>query len=196
MVAIASPRMIVCPMRIITDEHTHASRRAPESLRKILELLQKQNCGGRGEVTPLRLQVGRVVEGLVTHGTAPSIGHGFRRTRRGNERQAPALALYGGDVVPRIQVEELHGLRVTGLPRCEAPRMDVMRLQSGRAAVVGELDLDFQLVRRDEKVANRAGSPNPAAAPGAIRRPRRQFSPSDRRAHLCSKPRLVRHLVS
>ena len=162
MVAIASPRMIVCPMRIITDEHTHASRRAPESLRKILELLQTQNCGGRGEVTPLRLQVGRVVEGLVTHGTAPSIGHGFRRTRRGNERQAPALALYGGDVVPRIQVEELHGLRVTGLPRCEAPRMDVMRLQSGRAAVVGELDLDFQLVRRDERRSQtEQGAPTP-----------------------------------
>jgi hypothetical protein len=126
MVATASPRMIVCPMRIITDEHTHASRRAPESLRKMFEVLQKRNCGGIA--TPLRLQVGRVVEGFVTHGTAPSIGHGFGRTRRGNERQAPALALYGGDVVPRIQVEELHGLRVTGLPRCEAPRMDVMRL--------------------------------------------------------------------
>ena len=146
-------------------------------------------------MTPLLLQVVRVVVGVVTHGTAPSIRHGFRRTRRGNERQAPALALYGGDVVPRIQVEELHGLRVTGLPRCEAPRMDVMRLQSGRAAVVGELDLDFQLVRRDEQIANRAGSPDPAAAPGAIRRPRRQFSLSDRRSRLCSKPRLVTHLV-
>lgn len=46
MVAIASPRMIVCPMRIITDEHTHASQRVPESLRKSSEILQKQNCGG------------------------------------------------------------------------------------------------------------------------------------------------------
>jgi hypothetical protein len=38
MVAIASPRTIVCPMRIIsrpTDDHTHASRRAPEPSRKM-----------------------------------------------------------------------------------------------------------------------------------------------------------------
>jgi len=164
MMATASQRMIVSPTsRIIvspTDDLTRASRRAIDPLRKVCEVLQKQNCGGIA--TPLLLQVGRVVEGLVTHGTAPSIGHGFRRTRRGNERQAPALALYGGDVVPRIQVEELHGLRVTGLPRCEAPRMDVMRLQSGRAAVVGELDLDFQLVRRDERRSQtEQGAPTP-----------------------------------
>jgi hypothetical protein len=51
--------------------------------------------------------------------------------------------------------------------------MDVMLLSSGGAAVMGELDLDFRLVRGDEEFANRAGSPYTATAPGAIRSPRR-----------------------
>ena len=68
MMATASQRMIVSPTsRIIvspTDDLTRASRRAIDPLRKVCEVLQKQNCGGIA--TPLLLQVGRVVEGLVT----------------------------------------------------------------------------------------------------------------------------------
>ena len=113
MVPTASQRIIVCPRRRIisvapTDDHTHAFRRAPERLWKMREVLQKQNCGGVGVVTPLHRQVGRVVEGLVTHGTAPFVGHGFRRARRGKERQASALAPQGGDVGPVVQVDQLH----------------------------------------------------------------------------------------
>jgi hypothetical protein len=63
---------------------------------------------GGGTVTLLRRQVVRVVEGFVTYGTVPSIGHGFRRPRRGNERQAPAFALQGGDVGPCVQVDHFH----------------------------------------------------------------------------------------
>jgi hypothetical protein len=79
------------------------------------------------------------------------------------------------------------------LPRREAPRMDVMFLYSGRAAVMGELDLDFRLVFRDGEIAHGAGSPDAVAAPSAIRRARRQFPTADCYVRLCSNPRLVRH---
>jgi hypothetical protein len=59
-------------------------------------------------VTPLLLHVGRVVEGVLTRGTARFIGHVFRRSRRANERPAPARALQGGDVGPFVQVDQLH----------------------------------------------------------------------------------------
>ena len=112
MVPTASQRIILSPRRIIsvapTDDHTHAFLRAPESFKKLSQLQQKQKCGGRGEVTPLPLQVGRVAEGVVTHRTTPFTGHGFGRSRRGNERHAPALAPQGGDVGPVVQVDQLH----------------------------------------------------------------------------------------
>ena len=59
-------------------------------------------------MTPLFHQVGRVAEGVVTHRTAPFTGYAFGRSRRGNERQAPALAPQGGDVGPVVQVDQLH----------------------------------------------------------------------------------------
>jgi hypothetical protein len=113
MVAITTQRMIISPSsRSIvssTDDHPRASaHRAPAQSKKMRELLQKQNCGGRGEVTPLLLHVGRVVEGVLTRGTARFIGHGFRRSRRANERPAPARALQGGDVGPFVQADQPH----------------------------------------------------------------------------------------
>src|SRR4030095_12084329 len=63
-----------------------------------------------GTGMPLFLQGGGVAEGVVTHGTAPFTGHGFGRSPRGNERQAPALAPQGGDVCPVVQVDQLHFL--------------------------------------------------------------------------------------
>jgi len=81
------------------------------------------------------------------------------------------------------------------LPCRKAPRMDVMLLEAGRAAVMSEVDLDFELVLCDGEIADRTGDAATVGAPGAIRRARRQCPPSDRRARLSSKPQLVRHLA-
>jgi hypothetical protein len=69
--------------------------------------------------------------------------------------------------------------------------MDVMILDACRAALMGEIDLDFQLVLRDGEIADRTKRPDTVAAPGAIRRSRRHCPTADRYARLCSKPRLV-----
>jgi len=58
--------------------------------------------------------------------------------------------------------------------------MDVMRLDACRAAFMGEVDLDFLLVLRDGEIANGTGRPDTVAAPGTIRRSRRQCPTADR----------------
>jgi hypothetical protein len=54
------------------------------------------------------------------------------------------------------------------LPRRKAPQMDVELVQSWRVAIMGELDLEFQLVLRHGELADRAGSPDPRPTPCTV----------------------------
>jgi hypothetical protein len=62
--------------------------------------------------------------------------------------------------------------------------MQVVLIQSGRAAVMGKLDLDLHLVLRDGEFTHRARSPFTKTAPRAIRRAAWQIPPFQRQAGL------------
>ena len=73
--------------------------------------------------------------------------------------------------------------------------MYVVLIQSWRAAVMGELDLQFELVLRDRTLAHRAGSPDPITAPHPIRCARGQLPILDSFSSLFAQQRFVRHLA-
>src|SRR3989442_10002170 len=66
-------------------------------------------------------------------------------------------------------------------------------VQSGAAAVVGELSLDLQLILRDVLPAHRAGRNGPRSAPGMVRWSGWQFSSADHFSGLRAQNSLVGH---
>jgi len=71
--------------------------------------------------------------------------------------------------------------------------MDVKVVHSGVAAVAGELNLDLQLILRDDLAAHRAGRTGPRSAPGPIGSAGRQLSAMDRFAGLLAEDELFGH---
>jgi hypothetical protein len=59
----------------------------------------------------------------------------------------------GSKYCPDALLERLISLE---LPRSKAPHMDVELVQAWRVAIVGELDLEFELVLRHGELAHRA----------------------------------------
>jgi len=71
--------------------------------------------------------------------------------------------------------------------------MDVKVAHSGVAAVAVELNLDLQLILRDDLAAHRAGRTGPRSAPGPIGSAGRQLSATDRFAGLLAEDELFGH---
>jgi hypothetical protein len=79
------------------------------------------------------------------------------------------------------------------LPRRKAPHMDVEPVQSWRGAILGELDLQFELVLRDWKLAHGAGSSDPRTAPHPIRCARGQLRILDSVSGFVAQQHFVSH---
>src|SRR5580765_4829607 len=67
------------------------------------------------------------------------------------------------------------------------------RIQSGVAAVIGELDLELQLILRDGRTAHRAGRTGLRPAPGTVGLSGWQLSRTDRFSSLRAQNLLVGH---
>lgn len=82
------------------------------------------------------------------------------------------------------------------LPRREAPDVEVILVEAGGGTIVGELDLELELVLADGQVANRAGSPDSGASPGPIWLAGGDLSVSDGDSGFVAKDGLVWHWLS
>ncbi len=87
----------------------------------------------------------------------------------------PVLELAPDEKTERFLVQELTvsgtALSAFKLPHSEAADVDMELVQSGVAAVVGELGLQLQLIPLDGLAADRAGGTDTRPAPGTVRSP-------------------------
>jgi hypothetical protein len=81
------------------------------------------------------------------------------------------------------------------LPRGEAPQVNVELVQPGIVAVMGELNLELELIAAHGPLANGAGSTDARTSPCAIGSLGGHLAGLDRCASLLAENSLVWHLV-
>jgi len=110
--------------------------------------------------------------------------------RRGGDVARDAAAGVGGESELTVSGPTLWALQH---PSREAADVDMEPIHSGVAAVMGELDLEIQLILRDGLAAHRAGRTDLRPAPGTVGSSGWQLSRTDRFSGLRAQNLLVGH---